>query len=79
MSYAKMKQFADKNYNDTVHPRSDVQIGIDIFYDDKKQGDIRCTVALFIAETNPRWWRFWDTAVHIEGFIIRPNGSFVGE
>ena len=79
LSYAKMQKLADKKFNDTVHPRSDAQIGIDVFYDDKKLGNIRCMVALFVVETKPRWWKFWDTAVHNEDFIIKPNGSFVNE
>ncbi len=34
-SYEDLKFLADKKYHETVHPHDDVQIGIDIFYDDK--------------------------------------------
>lgn len=79
MDYAELRNLADKKYNDTKHPRDDIQIGVDVFYDDKKSGNIRCTVALFMVETNQRWWKFWDTAVYSEDFIIKPNGNFIGE
>lgn len=72
--YPDLKCLAEKKFNDTVHPRNDVQIGIDVFYDDKKSGDVRCSVALYIVKTQP-WWHFWDSAVLVEDFIVAPDGT----
>ncbi len=76
--YVELKRLANENFNDTVHPRDDVQIGIDVFYDDKKLGHVRCSVALYTVKAQP-WWHFWDTAVLVEDFILAPDGTLIGE
>lgn len=76
--YLELKRLADEKFNDTVHPRDDVQIGVDVFYDDKKRGHIRCSVALFTVEKQP-WWHFWDSSVLVEDFIIAPDGTYIDE
>lgn len=77
-SYLDLKCLADEKFNDTEHPRDDVQIGISVLYDDKKLGYVRCSIALFTVKEQP-WWHFWDSAVLVEDFIIAPDGTFIGE
>lgn len=76
--YLELKRLADEKFNDTVHPRDDVQIGIDLFYDDKKLGYVRCSMSLYTVTVRP-WWHFWDTAVLVEDFILAPDGVFIGD
>lgn len=77
-NYVVLKHLADEKFNDTEHPHDDVQIGVDIFYDDKKLGHVRVSVALYVIKERP-WWHFWDSAVLVESFIIAPDGTLVDD
>lgn len=78
MDYPELKKLAEEKFNDTEHPQGDVQIGVNVLYDDKKLGHVRCFIALFTVKEQP-WWHFWDSAVLSEDFIITPDGTFIGE
>ena len=75
-NYPELRRLADEKFNDTEHPRDDVQIGVDVFYDDKDLGHVRCSVALFTVKEQP-WWHFWDSAVLSEDFVMAPDGTFI--
>ena len=73
-NYSELKQLADSKFSDTFHPREDVQISVNVIYDNKDLGSVRCTIALYTVDNKP-WWHFWDSAVVVKDFVITPEGK----
>lgn len=80
--YLELSRLAATDFVDTEHPISGIQVGISVFYDDKKTGDVRATFSLYVDSKNVKWWKFWQVVarpVLNEDFIMNRNGKFLGE